>query len=62
VAGLVSNLWLRSVSMRLLYHNPTFWTVLILLVACLDELGSIAIGVKEALKRCVSIVVNMMTG
>jgi hypothetical protein len=38
-----------------------FWTVLILFVACSDGLGSIAIGAKEALKRCVSIAVSMMT-
>jgi hypothetical protein len=32
-----------------------------LLVACLDGLGSIAIDVSEALKRCGSIAVSMMT-
>ena len=60
MAGLVSNLWQRSGLKRLPYHNPMFWTVLILLVACSDELGSIAIGAKEALKRYVSIVASMM--
>ena len=62
MAGLVCNLWQRWVLMRLLYHNPTFWMALMLLVACSDELGSIAIGVREALKRCVSIVASMMIG
>jgi hypothetical protein len=33
VAGRVSNLWRRSVLMRLPYHNPMFWMVLMLLVA-----------------------------
>ena len=56
-----SNLWQRRVSKRLPYLSPMFWTVLILLVACSDGLGSIAIGASEALKRCVSIVASMMT-
>ena len=56
-----SNLWQLWVSKRLPYLSPMFWTVLILLVACSDGLGSIAIGVREALKRCVSIVASMTT-
>ena len=61
MVGLVSNRLQRSVLMRLLYHNPMFWTVLILLVACSGELGSMAIGVSEALKHYASIAVSMMT-
>jgi hypothetical protein len=52
----------RSVLRRLPCHNPMFWMALMLLVACSDALGSMAIGVSEALKRYVSIVVSMMIG
>ena len=62
MAGLVSNLWQRSVLMRLPYHNPTFWMALMLLVACSDALGSIAIVVSEALKHYANIAVSMMIG
>jgi hypothetical protein len=61
VAYPACNLWRGWVSKRPLYLRPMFWMVSMLLVACSDGLGSIAIGAKEVLKRCVSIAVSMMT-
>jgi hypothetical protein len=54
VASLVFNLWRRSVLMRLPYHNPMFWTVSMLLVACSVEPGLTSTDANEALKHFAS--------